>query len=176
MNDFVFHIPTEFVFGSNAELQVGKYIKKYGSTNVLLHYGGSSAEKSGLLQRIEISLQDEKISYTMFGGVQANPESSLVYEGIELCRKEKIDFILAVGGGSVIDSAKAIGIGVNDTEDIWEYYINRKSPKCTIPVGVVLLQPQEVSARMEVSLRSREMVTNIREDAVQSLCVRYLQL
>ena len=127
MNDFVFHIPTEFVFGSNAELQVGKYIKKYGGTNVLLHYGGSSAEKSGLLQRIEISLQDEKISYTMFGGVQANPESSLVYEGIELCRKEKIDFILAVGGGSVIDSAKTIGIGVNDTEDIWEYYINRKS-------------------------------------------------
>lgn len=138
MNDFVFHIPTEFIFGSNAELQVGKYIKKYGGTNVLLHYGGSSAEKSGLLQRIEISLKDENISYTTFGGVQANPDSSLVYEGIELCRKEKIDFILAVGGGSVIDSAKAIGIGVNDTEDIWEYYANRKSPQCTIPVGVVL--------------------------------------
>lgn len=138
MNDFVFHISTEFIFGNNAELQVGKYVKKYGGTNVLLHYGGGSAEKSGLLHRIELSLQDENISYTKLGGVQSNPDSSLVYEGIELCRTEKIDFILAVGGGSVIDSGKAIGIGVEGTEDIWEYYSQRKSPKSTIPVGVVL--------------------------------------
>lgn len=138
MNNFVFHIPTEFIFGSNAELQVGKYVKKYGGTKVLLHYGGGSAEKSGLLYRIERSLQDENIFYIKLGGVQPNPDSSLVYEGIELCRTEKIDFILAVGGGSVIDSGKAIGIGVDGAEDIWEYYSQCKIPKRTIPVGVVL--------------------------------------
>lgn len=138
MESFVYQMPTKFVFGENKEEETGKYVKEFGGTKVLLHYGGQSAAKSGLLGRIEKSLTEEGITYIKLGGVKPNPKSPLIYEGIRICKEEKVDFILAVGGGSVIDSAKAIGLGVVNDDDIWEYYSKEKSPKDMLPVGVVL--------------------------------------
>ena len=137
MENFNFYSPTEFVFGQNRENEAGFYVKKYGGTKVLLHYGASSAKKSGLLDRVIQSLQKENISFVELGGVQPNPHDSLVYKGIELCRKEKIDFILAIGGGSSIDSAKAIAIGVPYNGDFWDFY-SGKSPKEALPIGTIL--------------------------------------
>ena len=138
MQPFVYQMPTKFIFGKGRETETGIYIKEFGGSKVLLHYGGESAEKSGLLQRIEASLKAENIDYIKLGGVKPNPKSPLIYEGIQKCRAENVDFILAVGGGSVIDSAKAIGLGVTNEEDIWEYYSKKKSPTSILPVGVVL--------------------------------------
>ena len=137
MENFNFYSPTEFVFGQNRENEVGFYVKKYGGTKVLLHYGASSAKKSGLLDRVIQSLQKENISFVELGGVQPNPHDSLVYKGIELCRKENVDFILAIGGGSSIDSAKAIAIGVPYNGDFWDFY-SGKSPKEALPIGTIL--------------------------------------
>ena len=119
-NNFNYYTPTQIVFGKGAELQTGALVQAQNCKKVLLHYGSGSARKSGLLDRIEKSLTEEGIAYVQLGGVVPNPRLSLVYKGIELCRKESVDFILAVGGGSVIDSAKAIGYGVANEGDVWE--------------------------------------------------------
>lgn len=111
MNNFEFHIPTKVVFGKNTDERTGELVREQGCKKVLVHYGGKSAEKSGLLDRIFRSLREAGIEYESLGGVVPNPRLSLVYEGIKLCREKGIDFILAVGGGSVIDSAKAIAYG-----------------------------------------------------------------
>ncbi|MBP1590547.1 MAG: iron-containing alcohol dehydrogenase [Oscillospiraceae bacterium] len=137
MNDFNFYSPTEFVFGRGREKECGAYVKKYGGTRVLLHYGGSSAARSGLLGRVKASLDTCGVQYCELGGVQPNPRDSLVYKGIELARKEKVDFILAVGGGSVIDSAKAIAMGVPYEGDFWDFY-SGKQPEKALPVATVL--------------------------------------
>ena len=137
MNDFNFYSPTEFVFGKGREKECGAYVKKYGGTRVLLHYGGSSAARSGLLGRVKASLDTCGVAYCELGGVQPNPRDSLVYKGIELARKEKVDFILAVGGGSVIDSAKAIAMGVPYEGDFWDFY-SGKQPEKALPVATVL--------------------------------------
>lgn len=137
MNNFQFHSPTEFVFGKGTENKTGYYVKKHVGTNVLLHYGGGSAVRSGLLDRVKRSLDEENIAYTELGGVQPNPIDTLVYKGIEICRQKKIDFILAVGGGSVIDSAKAIAMGVPYEGDFWDFY-SGKSPQAALPVATVL--------------------------------------
>ena len=137
MNNFQFFSPTEFVFGKGTENEAGYYVKKHGGTNVLLHFGGGSAVKSGLLGKVRASLEKEGISYSELGGVKPNPRDTLVYEGIELCRQKNIDFILAVGGGSVIDSAKAIAMGVPYDGDFWDFY-SGKSPKAALPVATVL--------------------------------------
>lgn len=137
MNNFQFYSPTEFVFGKSTENKTGYYVKKHGGTNVLLHYGGGSAVRSGLLDRVKQSLDKENIAYTELGGVQPNPIDTLVYKGIEICRQKKIDFILAVGGGSVIDSAKAIAMGVPYEGDFWDFY-SGKSPQAALPVATVL--------------------------------------
>ena len=108
MENFNFYSPTEFVFGKERENEVGKYVRKYKGTRVLIHYGSGSAVKSGLIDKVKKSLDAEGIFYIELGGVKPNPRDTLVYEGIEICRSEKIDFILSVGGGSCIDSAKAI--------------------------------------------------------------------
>ena len=110
MNNFTFYSPTYFVFGKDEENNVGKHVKRFGGTKVLIHYGGGSVVRSGLLDRVKASLEAEGIAFVTLGGVKPNPRSGLVYEGIELCRKEKVDFILAVGGGSVIDATKAIAL------------------------------------------------------------------
>ncbi|MBR5372437.1 MAG: iron-containing alcohol dehydrogenase [Oscillospiraceae bacterium] len=138
MNNFQFWSPTEFVFGKDTENKAGQYVKKHGGTNVLLHYGGKSAIKSGLLDRVKASLDQAGIRYTELGGVKPNPRDTLVYEGIKLCREQKIDFILAVGGGSTIDSSKAIAMGVPYEGDFWDFYVDKAEPKAALPVGTVL--------------------------------------
>lgn len=137
MKNFTFYAPTYFAFGKDAENETGKYVKRFGGTNVLLHYGGGSVIRSGLLARVKKSLDSEGISYMELGGVRPNPRSGLVYEGITLCRKEKIDFILAVGGGSTIDSAKAIAAGTVYDGDFWDFYSGRTVEEA-LPVGTVL--------------------------------------
>lgn len=137
MNDFTFYSPTYFVFGKGRENETGKYVKKFGGSRVLIHFGGGSIIKSGLLDRVKKSLESENLSYIELGGVKPNPRSGLVYEGIELCRKEKVDFILAVGGGSSIDSAKAIAAGTVYEGDFWDFYQGRPVENA-LPVGTVL--------------------------------------
>lgn len=137
MENFNFYSPTEFVFGKGRENEAGTYVKKYGGTKVLIHYGGQSAKKSGLLDRVIASLDKEGVPYVELGGVQPNPRDTLVYKGIDLARTENIDFILAVGGGSVIDSAKAIAMGVPYEGDFWDFYSGKTAAKA-LPVGTVL--------------------------------------
>ncbi|MBR1383530.1 MAG: iron-containing alcohol dehydrogenase [Ruminococcus sp.] len=137
MESFNFYSPTEFVFGKGRENECGRYVKKYGGTRVLIHFGGGSAERSGLLGKVRRSLEESGVDFVELGGVQPNPRDSLVYKGIELCRSEGIDMILAVGGGSVIDSAKAIAAGVLYDGDFWDLYEGRPIERA-LPVGVVL--------------------------------------
>ncbi len=138
MDNFNFYSPTEFVFGKKRECDTGKYVKKFGGSKVLVHYGSKSAEKSGLLDKVCGSLDENGIRYIKLGGVKPNPRDVLVYEGIDICRNEKIDFILAVGGGSVIDSAKAIAAGVNYPGDFWDFYCGKSEITSALPVGTVL--------------------------------------
>lgn len=138
MDNFTFYSPTKFVFGKEMEVQAGALVKEFGGSKVLLHFGGKSAEKSGLLGRIRNSLKEAKIDFVELGGVHPNPLDDLVYEGIDLCKKNGVDFILAVGGGSVIDSAKAIAIGVCYDGDFWDFYSGKAEPKKALPVGTVL--------------------------------------
>ncbi|MBN1892348.1 MAG: iron-containing alcohol dehydrogenase, partial [Clostridiales bacterium] len=107
MDNFQFHSPTRFIFGKDTEHEAGPLAKEYGATKLLVHYGGGSVVRSGLLDRVKKSLQTAGLDYVELGGVKPNPEDTLVYEGIRLCKSENVDFILAVGGGSVIDSSKA---------------------------------------------------------------------
>ena len=137
MNNFTFYSPTYFVFGKEEENNVGGYVKRFHGTKVLIHYGGGSVVRSGLLDRVKASLEKEGLSYVELGGVKPNPRSGLVYEGIELCRKEKVDFVLAVGGGSTIDSAKAIAAGTVYDGDFWDFYMG-KSVTEALPVGTIL--------------------------------------
>ena len=137
MRNFDFYSPTYFVFGKDRETETGRYIKRFGGSRVLVVYGGQSAKRSGLLDRIMACLKEENLYAVELGGVKPNPRSGLVYEGIELCRREKIDFILAVGGGSVIDTAKAIAIGVPYDGDFWDFF-SGKVPEQALPVGTVL--------------------------------------
>jgi len=137
MNNFNFYSPTHFVFGKERENEAGKYVKHFGGTRVLIHFGGGSVLKSGLLDRVKASLTVENIYFTELGGVVPNPRSGLVYKGIEICKAEKIDFILAVGGGSVIDSAKAIALGAVYDGDFWDFYCGKRIEKA-LPVATIL--------------------------------------
>ena len=138
MNNFQFYTPTKVVFGKETEPQPGQLVKDCGCRKVLVHYGSGSVKKSGLLDRICRSLDEAGVDYVTLGGVVPNPRLSLVYEGIGLCRKENVDFILAVGGGSVIDSAKAIGYGMANEGDVWDFYAKKRMPQGCLPLGVVL--------------------------------------
>ena len=138
MQNFEYYTPTKVVFGRGAELKTGELIKEQGAKKVLLHYGGGSAERSGLLGRIRESLEEAGISYVELGGVQPNPRLSLAKKGIELAKEEGVDFILAVGGGSVIDSAKCIGYGLYNGGDVWDFYIHKREVTGCTPVGAVL--------------------------------------
>lgn len=140
MENFAYYTPTKVVFGKDEEKNVGKLAKDFGAKKVLIHYGGGSAVRSGLIDKIKTSLSEENISFVELGGVKPNPRLSLIYEGIKLAKENGIDFILAVGGGSVIDSAKGIGYGVAnpDIEDVWDLYIGKKKTQKCAPIGVVL--------------------------------------
>ena len=138
MDNFTFYSPTQFVFGKGTENESGAYVKKFGGSKVLIHYGSGSVVRSGLLDRVKKSLEAEGIAYVELGGVQPNPRDTLIYKGIELCRKEKVDFILAVGGGSVIDSAKGIAVGVDYEGDFWDFYEKKLGVTKALPIGTVL--------------------------------------
>ena len=138
MENFKFYAPTKVYFGKNEEKNVGKILKGYHPKKVLIHYGGNSAIKSGLLDRVKKALEEENIAYCLCGGVVANPLLSKVNEGIELCKKEEVDFILAVGGGSVLDSSKGIAYGVYNEGNVWDYYARKKKVKGALPMGCIL--------------------------------------
>ena len=141
MKDFNFYAPTRVVFGRESEAKLPELIKQYGGTKVLVHYGGGSARRSGLLDKVEQMLREAGIDFVELGGVVPNPLLSKVKEGIALCRREGVDFILAVGGGSVIDSSKAIGYGVPYEGDVWDFWDNKAVPQTAMPIGVVLTIP-----------------------------------
>ena len=138
MKNFTYQVPTKFVFGRGAENEVGREIRALGGTKVLIHYGGGSAVRSGLIGRVQAALEAEGIAHVELGGVQPNPRDTLVYQGIELARREGVDFVLAVGGGSAIDSSKAIAHGICYDGDFWDFFCRKAQPERTTPLGVVL--------------------------------------
>lgn len=156
MIDFNYYAPTEVVFGKESEEKVAQLVKHYGGHQVLVHYGGQSAIKSGLLDKICKMLDAGSISYVLLGGVVPNPRLSKVHEGIEICRKEGVDFILAVGGGSVIDSAKAIGYGVCYDGEVWDFYAGKAQAVACLPVASVLTIPAAGSEMSEASVITNE--------------------
>ena len=141
MKDFNFFAPTEIVFGRQSEEQVAQLVKKYNGSRVLVHFGGQSAKRSGLLDKVTTMLDSAGIGFVCLGGVVPNPRLSLVKEGIKLCREQGVDFILAVGGGSVIDSAKAIGYGVGYDGEPWDFWSGKAVPQSCLPIGAVLTIP-----------------------------------
>ena len=141
MKDFNYYAPTRVVFGRESEARLPELVKQYGGTKVLIHYGGGSARRYGLLDKVEQMLNDADIDFVELGGVVPNPLLSKVKEGIGLCCREGVDFILAVGGGSVIDSAKAIAYGVPYEGDVWDFWDGKAVPQACLPVGVMLTIP-----------------------------------
>lgn len=138
MNNFTYYTPTKVFFGRDEERRVGDIVKSYGATKVLVLYGGGSVKRSGLLDRVEQALTDVGVSYVAFGGVHPNPLLSHTHESIALAKQEAIDFILAVGGGSVIDEAKAVGMGYYYDGDVWDFYLRRAVPERVVPLGCIL--------------------------------------
>ncbi|SCH79746.1 NADH-dependent butanol dehydrogenase A [uncultured Ruminococcus sp.] len=162
MLDFSFQVPTQVYFGLEADKEVGKYIKEFGGSKVLIHYGSHFSKKSGLVDRIIGYLKSEKLEVVELGGVLPNPRLGLVRQGIEICRKEKVDFILAVGGGSVIDSAKGIALGVPYDGDVWDFYSGKQLVEKLLPLGSIVTLPATGS---EVAVGS--VVTN--EEGMQKV-------
>lgn len=170
MNNFIFHSPTEFVFGKGTENSVAQLATKYGAKNILIIYGQGSVIRSGLLSRIKDNLSKAtNISYAELGGIKPNPTDKKVYEGIKICHDKNIDFILAIGGGSVIDTAKAIAAGALYDGDFWDFYIQKAAVKKAIKVGVILTIP---AAGSEGSGNS--VIT--KEETKQKLSIRVPEL
>jgi alcohol dehydrogenase YqhD (iron-dependent ADH family) len=138
MVNFDFKNPTRIIFGKGTIPQAGPVIKEYGGTKVLLHFGGGSIKSNGVYDTVKKSLSAAGIAMVELGGVKPNPRLSLVHEGVKICKEQKVDYILAVGGGSVIDSAKAIGVGAHYDGDVWDFYMGKAVPKTSIPVGTIL--------------------------------------
>lgn len=155
MIDFTWYNPTKIIFGKETHRQVGEETARW-SRKVLLHYGGKSIKVSGVYEAIVTSLREAGVSFVELGGVCPNPRLSLVREGIDLCRREGVDFILAAGGGSVIDSAKAIGAGVPYEGDVWDFYTTERRPERVLPLGVVLTIPAAGSESSDGSVITRE--------------------
>src|SRR5574344_1075098 len=152
MRDFVYYTPTEVLFGRESESHVAELIKKYGGSKVLIHYGGGSAERSGLLGSIRKTLSDNHIAFVELGGVKPNPDLMMVRKGIDFCRRNGVDFILAVGGGSAIDSSKAIAYGLANDRDVWDFYSGKAVPTAIFPLGVVLTMPASGSEMSHASV------------------------
>ncbi len=155
MNNFTFQSPTNIIFGRGNENTVGSEVRKY-SKKVLLHYGGGSIKKSGLYDKVVKSLKEAGVEFAELGGVKPNPRLSLVYEGIDLCRKNGVDFILAVGGGSVIDSAKGIAMGVLYDGDVWDLYMRKGVANKALPIGTILTIPAAGSESSPSSVITKE--------------------
>jgi len=141
MRNFTFWSPTKFVFGQDKENETGRLVSEFGGHNVLIVYGGGSALRSGLIDRVQKSLSDSNITFSSLSGIKPNPVDAPVYQGIDIVRKNSIDFILAVGGGSVIDTAKAIALGALYNGDFWDFYCGKTPATEALPVGVVLTIP-----------------------------------
>ncbi len=156
MFDFTYFTPTKVVFGKDTEKQVAELISEFGGTKVLIHYGGGSVVRSGLLGRVTDTLDNAGINYVTLGGAVPNPHLSLVYEGIELCKKENVNFLLAVGGGSAIDSAKAIGYGVANEGDVWDFYDYKRKATGCLPLGVILTIAATGSEMSDSSVITKE--------------------
>ena len=156
MAGFTYYTPTKVVFGKETEQQTGELVKAAGAEKVLIHYGSGSVIRSGLLDRVKETLCKEEIEYVELGGVVPNPRLSLVYEGIELAKREGVDFILAVGGGSVIDSAKAIGYGVANEGDVWDFYDRKRTADACVPIGVILTIAATGSEMSDSSVITKE--------------------
>ena len=156
MFDFKYFTPTKVVFGKNTEEKVAELIQEFGGTKVLIHYGGGSVIRSGLMKRVTDKLDETGIKYVMLGGAVPNPHLSLVYQGIELCKKEGVDFLLAVGGGSAIDSAKAIGYGLKNEGDVWDFYDYKRTAKASMPLGVILTLAATGSEMSDSSVITKE--------------------
>lgn len=156
MFDFNYFTPTKVVFGKNTENKVADLIKEFGGKKVLIHYGGGSVVRSGLLQRVTDILDKAGIKHIELGGAVPNPHLGLVYEGIELCKKENVDFLLAVGGGSAIDSAKAIGYGVTNEGDVWDFYDYKRKANACLPLGVILTIAATGSEMSDSSVITKE--------------------
>lgn len=169
MDNFTFQSPTEFVFGKGTESQTGALAKRYGAGKIMLVYGGGSAVKSGLIGRVEDSLEEAGLEWTVLSGIKPNPDAETVYKGIAQAVDEGVTFLLAVGGGSVIDTAKAIALGAVTTEDFWNFYDNKSKPVAALPIGVVLTIP---AAGSEGSGNS--VITNTKTG--QKISVRYPML
>lgn len=166
MDNFVFCTPTRYVFGRDTQKETGMLLARSGARKVLLVMGGGSAERSGLLAQVEESMRNAGIEWITLRGIAPNPTDDRVYEGIELARREKVDFILAVGGGSVIDTAKGIALGVPYPGDFWDFYCSKAKPETALPVGVVLTIP---AAGSEGSGNS--VITKV--ETKQKISVRY---
>lgn len=156
MFPFNYYAPTKVLFGRDTELRVAEMIKLFGGTKVLIHYGGGSVVRSGLMRRVTDTLDAAGIAYVMLGGAVPNPRLSLVCEGIELCKREGVDFLLAVGGGSAIDSAKAIGYGVYNGGDVWDFYDRRRMAEGCLPLGVILTLSATGSEMSDSSVITKE--------------------
>ncbi len=155
MQNFEYYSPTKIIFGKQKENQVGQEVKKYGS-KILLHYGRGHIKKTGLYDKVVQSLVDAGVEYIELGGVKPNPELGLVKKGIEICKSEQIDFVLSVGGGSVIDSGKAIAMGACYDGDVWDFYDKRIPAQKALPVGVILTIPAAGSESSPVSVITKE--------------------
>ena len=156
MYNFKYFTPTKVLFGKGTEEQVGSLVKEQNCKKVLIHYGMGSVVRSGLLDKVKNALDSENIPWVELGGAVPNPRLSLVYEGIELAKKEGVDFILAVGGGSALDSAKAIGYGVYNEGDVWDFYDRKKQATGCVPIGVVLTMAATGSEMSNSSVITKE--------------------
>ena len=156
MFDFKYFTPTKVLFGKNTEDKVAELVQEFDGKKVLIHYGGGSVIRSGLMQRVTDKLDAAGIKYVKLGGAVPNPHLSLVYEGIELCKKEGVDFLLAVGGGSAIDSAKAIGYGLMNDGDVWDFYDYKRQAKASMPLGVILTLAATGSEMSDSSVITKE--------------------
>lgn len=156
MFDFKYFTPTKVIFGKNTETKVAELVKEFGGSKLLIHYGGGSVVRSGLLKRVTDTLDAAGIGYVTLGGAVPNPHLGLVYEGIELCKKEGVDFLLAVGGGSAIDSAKAIGYGLANEGDVWDFYDYKRQAKGCLPLGVILTLAATGSEMSDSSVITKE--------------------
>ena len=156
MFSFNYYTPTKVVFGRNTEGKAAELIREFGGKKVLIHYGGGSVVRSGLLKRVTDTLDAAAIPYVTLGGAVPNPRLGLVYEGIELCKKENVDFLLAVGGGSAIDSAKAIGYGVANESDVWDFYDYKRKATACLPLGVILTIAATGSEMSDSSVITKE--------------------
>ena len=148
--------PTKVIFGKGAEGEAGNQLSQFGTSNVLMVYGGHSAEKSGLLNKVRDDLKEHGIRFIELGGVQPNPRISLARKGVELCKENGLDFILAIGGGSVIDTAKAIGYGLYNGGDPWDFYCGKRTPAGSAPVGVILTMAAAGSEMSDSSVLTNE--------------------